>query len=104
TAAHLQALAVRLGVAERVSFLGKVPPVDALDLLAGADVLVVPSRVESMNRVCVEAAAVGTPFVVTRTTGVTGWLSGPGVGVVAPSGDGDQLTSALGGVLRRPVP
>jgi glycosyltransferase involved in cell wall biosynthesis len=99
TAAHLRALASRLGVAERVSFLGKVPPADALELLAGADVLVVPSRLESMNRVCVEAAAVGTPFVVTPTTGVTGWLSDAGAGVVAASGDVDSIASAIGDVL-----
>jgi glycosyltransferase involved in cell wall biosynthesis len=67
-----------------VTFLGKVPPAEALDLLAGADVLAVPSHLESMNRVCVEAAAVGTPFVVTQTTGVAGWLPGRGWGRSCP--------------------
>lgn len=98
-ASSLAALAGRLGVGERVSFLGKVPPAAALDLLAGADVLAVPSHLESMNRVCVEAAAVGTPFVVTERTGVAGWLPGSGVGVVVPSGDPRALGSALGDVI-----
>src|SRR5439155_3722799 len=52
-ASSLAALARRLGVEQRVTFLGKVPPAEALDLLAGADVLAVPSHLESMNRVCV---------------------------------------------------
>jgi glycosyltransferase involved in cell wall biosynthesis len=94
-ASSLAALARRLGVEQRVTFLGKVPPAEALDLLAGADVLAVPSHLESMNRVCVEAAAVGTPFVVTQTTGVAGWLPGPGVGKVVPAGDPGALATAL---------
>ena len=98
-ASSLAMLARRLGVEERVSFLGKVPPAEALDLLAGADVLAVPSHLESMNRVCVEAAAVGTPFVVTETTGVAGWLPGPGVGVVVPGGDRRAIAAALGEVI-----
>jgi glycosyltransferase involved in cell wall biosynthesis len=98
-ASSLAALARRLGVERRVTFLGKVPPAEALDLLAGADVLAVPSRLESMNRVCVEAAAVGTPFVVTQTTGVAGWLPGPGVGEVVPAGDPGALATALADVV-----
>jgi glycosyltransferase involved in cell wall biosynthesis len=95
TAKTLEALARRLGVADRVRLLGRIAPADALDLLAGADVLAVPSHLESMNRVCVEAAAVGTPFVVTDTTGVAGWVPGPGVGLVVPNGDRAALVGAL---------
>jgi glycosyltransferase involved in cell wall biosynthesis len=98
-ASSLAALARRLGIEQRVSFLGKVPPAEALDLLAGADVLAVPSHLESMNRVCVEAAAVGTPFVVTQTTGVAGWLPGPGVGKVVPPADPGALATALADVV-----
>jgi glycosyltransferase involved in cell wall biosynthesis len=98
-ASSLAVLARRLGVEERVSFLGKVAPAAALNLLAGADVLAVPSHLESMNRVCVEAAAVGTPFVVTEKTGVAGWLPGPGIGVVVPGGDCRALAAALGEVI-----
>jgi glycosyltransferase involved in cell wall biosynthesis len=98
-ASSLAALARRLQVHSRTSFLGKVEPADVLDLLAGADVLAVPSHLESMNRVCVEAAAVGTPFVVTQTTGIAGWLPGPGVGLVVPSRDPGALATALGEVI-----
>ena len=48
-----------------------------------------------MNRVCVEAAAVGTPFVVTETTGVAGWLPGAGVGLVVPPANPPALAAAL---------
>jgi glycosyltransferase involved in cell wall biosynthesis len=101
TAAALEGLARSLGVADRVRLLGRIPPADALDLLAGADVLAVPSHLESMNRVCVEAAAVGTPFVVTETTGVAGWLPGPGVGIVVPNGDPAALVAALAETIER---
>ncbi len=89
----------RLGLGDRVKLLGRVPPEDALELLAGADVLAVPSHLESMNRVCVEAAAVGTPFVVTETTGIAGWLPGAGVGVVVPPRNPSALAAGLAEVL-----
>src|SRR5207249_9833109 len=98
-ASSLAALARRLGVEQRVSLLGKVPPAEALHLLAGADALAVPSHLESMNRVCVEAAAVGTPFVVTETTGVAGWLPGPGIGIVVPPANSRALATSLNEVL-----
>jgi len=98
-ATSLAALARRRGFDGRVTFLGKVAPAEALDLLAGADVLAVPSRRESMNRVCVEAAAVGTPFVVTETTGVAGWLPGDGVGVVVPPENPTALADAINRVI-----
>lgn len=98
-ASALAEQANRLGVADRVTLLGRVPPADALDLLAGADVLAVSSHLESMNRVCVEAAAVGTPFVVTETTGIAGWLPGAGVGLVVPPRNPRALAAAIREVI-----
>jgi glycosyltransferase involved in cell wall biosynthesis len=53
-------------------------------LLAAADAVVVPSPLESLNKVCMEAAAVGTPFIVTETTGISAWVPQEGVGIVVP--------------------
>lgn len=98
-ASYLSGIARVRGVSERVHWLGKVPPPQALDLLGGADVVAVPSHLESLNRVCVEAAAGGTPFVATETTGVTGWIPGPGVGLVVPPRDPPALATALNEIL-----
>jgi len=73
-----------LGVADKVNVAGGVHPSRALEVLAAADVVVVPSPLESLNKVCMEAAAMGTPFVVTETTGISAWVPEQGVGIVVP--------------------
>lgn len=66
--ARLDALARDLGLAERVSFTGLVPPADVLALLRGADVLVLPlcdmphTRYDSPMKLF-EYLAVGRPIV-----------------------------------------
>ena len=62
-------------------------------------VVVVPSLRESMNRVCAEAAATGTPFIVTASTGVAGLVTEPGVGQIVPTRDPGAMATAINGVL-----
>ena len=78
---------------------GAADHAEVLAHLAAADVLVVPSLLESMNRVCVEAAAAGTPFVVTRSTGVAGYLDEEGVGVVIEPGSAEQIAAGIRSIL-----
>jgi len=59
----LERLAEQLGVSERVSFLGSLPRDKALDVLAGANVLVHPSLHDSGGLVCAEAMAAGRPVI-----------------------------------------
>lgn len=82
--AYLANLAAELGVAHAVHFIGAVPYDDARAYFAAADVLVIPSVVEAFNRVLVEAAAVGTPAVVTSTTGVADYAGAAGSAIVVP--------------------
>ena len=83
------------GVAERVQLLGAIDADRVLNLMAAADVVVVPSRLESLNKVCVEAAAVGTPCVVTETTGISHWLPTPTVGRVVPPNNPEAIAAAV---------
>ncbi len=83
------------GVADKVNVAGGVHPSRALEVLAAADVVVVPSPLESLNKVCMEAAAVGTPFVVTRTTGVSAWVPDQGVGIVVPPRNAAAIAWAI---------
>ncbi len=62
------ALAARLGVAERVRFLGF--QADPRPLYAAADVAVLASRAESLSNFLIEAQAHGLPVVAARATGV----------------------------------
>lgn len=98
-ATRLLEIANKYGVDDRVQLLGSVSSLRSLELLAAADVVVVPSHLESLNKVCVEAAAVGTPFIVTKTTGICAWVPDSGVGIVVPPRDPGELVSAITDVL-----
>jgi glycosyltransferase involved in cell wall biosynthesis len=83
-AESLEKKAREVDVRDKVKVAGPVHPGRALEVLAAADVVVVPSPLESLNKVCMEAAAVGTPFVVTATTGISAWVPDEGVGLIVP--------------------
>lgn len=97
--AGLRALAHDVGVGDRVRLVPRVDADEAHRYLAAADVVAVPSHVESHNKVCIEAAAAGTPFVVTGTTGVAARVPEAGVGLVVPPGSPEALAQTLRRVL-----
>jgi len=76
-----------------------VPHAQVTRLMGAAAVVAVPSIQESLNRVCAEATAAGTPFVVTRTTGIAHLIQSEGVGLVVEPDDDRALADALGDVL-----
>jgi glycosyltransferase involved in cell wall biosynthesis len=82
--------------AGRIHVLG--PRTRPLDLYGDADVFVLPSEGESFGMVAAEAAAAGTPVVVTDRCGVAEFL-GTGA-LVVPARDGAALTRAIERVLR----
>jgi len=67
----LKAQAAALGIEDRVRFLGWRG--DIPDLLATADMLVCPSRIEPLGNVVLEAWACGVPVVAAASEG-PGWL------------------------------
>jgi glycosyltransferase involved in cell wall biosynthesis len=91
----LRARAEAVGAAADVHFTGGIAHAEAITYLAAADVAVVPSVAESFSRVVVEAAAVGTPAVVTRTTGVSDYVAAHGAGRVVDPRSGASIAEAL---------
>lgn len=65
--AEFEAGAARAGAARAVRFLGGLSHDEVLDRMRAADLVVVPSHNEGCGLVPIEAAAVGTAVVVTRT-------------------------------------
>lgn len=65
---ELQCHAGRLGIEDRVQFLGLVP--DARELICAADIFLLTSRHEGMPNVILEAMSVGVACVSTRVNGV----------------------------------
>jgi glycosyltransferase involved in cell wall biosynthesis len=78
--AKLRALAKRLGVGDRVHFLGSIDH-DFLPLvLSAADAMVLPSRSEGLANAWVEALACGTPLVICDAGGARELLRDPSAG------------------------
>lgn len=89
----LEGLAHKLGVAERVRFLGW--RTDIPNLMATADMLVCPSRIEPLGNVVIEAWARNLPVVATASKG-PGWLIEDGAdGLLVPVDDTDLLGDAI---------
>jgi glycosyltransferase involved in cell wall biosynthesis len=100
--AFLRRRALELGVATDVIFTGAIPHHEARTYLAGADVVVVPSVAESFSRVVIEACAVGTPPVVTRTTGASAYVAVAQAGLVVEPRSGPAIGEAIVSLLRDP--
>jgi glycosyltransferase involved in cell wall biosynthesis len=81
-----------------VYMLGHVSPVD--DLVAAADVIVLPSRVEGISQVLIQAAVAATPFVAYEVDGVQELRDLGAAAMSAPIGDRDRLSGAIVEVLR----
>jgi glycogen(starch) synthase len=98
----LRALAARLGIAERVRFLGRVDHGEMPGVLAAAAVVAVSSVYEGTSLVTVEAAAAGKPVVTTDVAGASDTVVEGQTGFVRPVGDVAALAAALAAVLSDP--
>ena len=102
----LAALATQLGVAERVTLLGRRASDDMAAFYHGLDVLVLPSRtlpnwMEQFGRVLVEAMACGVP-VVGSSSGEIPHVIGDG-GLIFPEGDAGALARCLQSLAEDPA-
>jgi glycosyltransferase involved in cell wall biosynthesis len=91
----LTARAKQAGVGRVVLFTGQVDHALVRDHLAGADVFVCPSILEAQNKVVPEAAAVGTPSVVTDTTGIASYLAPHDACVSIPPRSAEAIADAI---------
>ena len=99
--ASLHAQAARLGVTDRVHFLGF--RTDVPRLMRTVDIVALTSSVpEPFGRVVVEGMLAGRPVIATGVGGVPEIVT-DGTGVLVPPGDARALASALTRVLSDPV-
>ena len=73
------------------------------DLLADADLLVVPSRWEGMPNVVLEAMAAGVPVVATDAVGTRDLVTDGANGLLVPLDDDAALAAAIERVLGEPA-
>jgi glycosyltransferase involved in cell wall biosynthesis len=90
---ELRSLPARLGVEGAVGFLGERD--DVAEVMAAADVLLVPSWREAFGRVAVEGMAMGVPVVVTAVGGPAELVRDGVEGRVLPPRDPEQWAGAI---------
>lgn len=97
----LEALAQRLGVADRVRFLGRRE--DVPELLAACDLFALPSLYEGSSLAVLEAMAAGIPIVSSAIGGTDELMEDGRSGLLVPPGDAEALAAALRRALGEPV-
>ena len=97
----LEALAERLGVADRVVFRGKIPPDELQASYARAAVCVLPSVLdargdtEGLGVVLLEAMNHATPVIASRVGGIPDVVEDGVSGLLVPPGDAAALAAAV---------
>ena len=94
----------RLGLAHHVQFLGMLPVDKLAHEMAGAAVVVLPSRSEGLGRVLVEALAAGTPIVCTNVGGMPDVAENCPAARVVPPENSAALAEAAGFFMHAPQP
>lgn len=89
----LKSLTESLGVADKVVFTGRRD--DARAMMAGMDVLVLPSRYEGSGRVLLEAMSQQTPVIGTDLYGIREVIVHGRDGFLVPYGDNVQLAALM---------
>jgi glycosyltransferase involved in cell wall biosynthesis len=101
--AGLEERARRLGISDRVEFLGPVAASRMPEELRRAGLLVVPSFMEGIPVVLMEAMASGVPVLTTRVGGVAELVDDGVTGRVVNAGSAEALTTALAEIWSDPV-
>ena len=92
--AALKDLARRLGVADRLRWVGVVPQTELKWWYSAADVLALCSSREGWANVLLEAMACGTPVIATDIWGTPEVVSNPAAGVLMARRDASALAEA----------
>jgi glycosyltransferase involved in cell wall biosynthesis len=104
----LQALAVSLGVAERVEFLGALPHTEVLAWMRKAAMLVLPGirtatgREEGLGMVLLEAAATGVPLIGSRIGGIPECIVDGKTGFLVRERDAEALAQRIAELIEDP--
>ena len=85
--------------AERVVYLGELPPEALMPLIKASDVVALPSLWEPFGFTFLEAMALGRPLVSTSGHGADDFVTSGHDGLLVPSGDVQALAEAINRLL-----
>lgn len=101
----LRQLASRLGVSDKVDFVGPVPHSEVPHYLRLTDILVMPSiyHSETLGVVAIEAMAMGIPVVASRVGGVPEVVGDGTTGFLVPPGAPQEISKAVLNLIEDPA-
>jgi len=94
---YLKELVNRMNLNEYVTFTGFIENTKMAEFLAGHDIMVMPSVLDSetFGVAVLEAAAVGLPVIASNVGGVPGVMKDGETGLLVPPGDITELAGAI---------
>lgn len=95
TLADVQSSVERAGIADRVRFTGALPAADAMKEIATADIFVLPSLMEGLPVVLIEALACRTASIASRVAGIPELLADGVTGLLFTPSDWQDLSDKL---------
>lgn len=107
-AADLKALGEKLGLAERITWLGAQPRDKVIEALSQADLFVLPSKIaksgdrDGLPNVLMEAQAMGLCCLASDVSAIPELITHGKTGYLVKPGDRRQLTGAIVDLARKP--
>ena len=92
---RLERMAARLGLGERVRFLGEVPHEQVPEVIQQLDIFAMPSTYEGFGVAALEAEAMEVPVVASRIHGIPDVVVDGETGLLVPPRDRQALAAAL---------
>jgi colanic acid/amylovoran biosynthesis glycosyltransferase len=93
--ADLKAQVTALGLDDSVQFLGRLPERETLSAIARSDVLVLPSFMEGLPVVLMEALSLGVSVIASRVAGIPELVEEGQTGLLFAPSNWEELTQAL---------
>lgn len=92
----LQALSRSLGIVGQVEFVGRLSESEALAEISRSDILVLPSLMEGLPVVLMEAMALGVPVIASQVAGIPELVQHDRDGLLFTAGRWDELRNCMG--------
>lgn len=97
--ADIRQRASELGLLERIRFVGALSESETLTEIAAADVLVLPSLMEGLPVVLIEAMAMRRPVIASRVAGIPELIADSGTDYLFTPSDWEDLAQKLSALL-----
>ena len=98
-AADLRARSQALGIADKVTFTGRLGEQETLEQIASSDILVLPSFMEGLPIVLMEAMALGTSVIASRVAGIPELVEDGKSGLLFTPSNWDELAACISRLL-----